>query len=144
MTVRRSAALVIRDDARPGMLLLVQRPEDDADLPGAWGLPSASLREDEDWHEAARRAGRDKLGLVLEPGIVLNEGTKQRTRYRLAMRLVDARITSGTVQLDAGPADGTTRYQAWCWAPVTELQSAADRGSLCSRLALEVLGHETS
>lgn len=137
--VRRSVSLAIRSDAHPGVLLLVQRPDDDDDLPGVWGLPAASLRDDEDWNDAALRAGRDKLGLRLRTTATINEGSRQRPAYELRMRLIEARIVDGSPRLDSGPADGTTRYQAWRWGHVAELAPAAARGSLCSRLALDVL-----
>ncbi|HEX2166375.1 MAG TPA: NUDIX hydrolase [Longimicrobiales bacterium] len=137
MNVKRSVALVIRDSAREDMLLLVQRPPDDEDLPNVWGLPAASLRPGETAADAARRAGRDKLGLDLEIGAVLNEGTVDRSAYRLEMQLLEARILSGTPTTSlaagmhsakSGPPDGTTRYQAWQWGPSAELRSAAAEG----------------
>ncbi|MBR9988829.1 MAG: NUDIX hydrolase [Gemmatimonadetes bacterium] len=138
MNVKRSVALVIRDAAQRHAVLLVQRPPDDEDLPGVWGLPAATLAEDESPADAARRAGRDKLGVELEAGRLLNEGSAQRAAYRLDMQLLEARILGGTPVTDAGGADGTTRYQAWRWGAMKDLASAAARGSLCSRLALEL------
>lgn len=137
MNVKRSVALAIRDAARPGMLLLVQRPPDDEDLSDVWGLPAASLTGEETPADAARRAGRDKLAVELDIGAVLNEGTKSRNDYRLHMQLLDARISSGTPDIEGARADGTTRYQAWRWGPVSDLAPAAALGSLCSRLALD-------
>ena len=137
MNVKHSVALVIRDTARPGMVLLVQRPDDDEDLPGVWGLPAATLRDGETSRAAARRAGRDKLGVELEIGGVLNGGGRDRGPYRLEMQLMAARIRSGALHTGSDATDGTTRYQAWRWGRVAELTAAADRGSLCSRLALE-------
>lgn len=109
MKVKRSVALAIHDPARPGMLLLVQRPHDDEDLPDVWGLPAATLTGDETPADAARRAGRNKLGLDLEIGAVLNEGAKQREAYRLEMHLLDARITGGSPDTAGRPEHpGTT------------------------------------
>lgn len=147
MNVKRSIALVIRNGKRPGMLLLVQRPSDDEDLPDVWGLPAASLRPGETTADAARRAGRDKLGIDLDVGPVLNEGARDRTAYRLEMQLLEARIRRGTPSTSREPEsrsaargdrDGTTRYQAWRWGPTSELRAGAASGSLCSVLALEV------
>lgn len=137
MSVKRSVALVIRDEARPGMLLLVQRPDDDEELPGVWGLPAATLAGAETAADAARRAGRDKLGIVLEIHGVLNEGVRDRLAYRLEMQLLEARIRNGAPDMAGRAGDGTTRYQAWRWGPVGELTAAAERGSLCCRLALD-------
>ncbi|MFB6241066.1 MAG: NUDIX domain-containing protein, partial [Gemmatimonadota bacterium] len=55
-------------------VLAVRRPEDDEDLPGHWGLPAASLREDEEWEEAVLRTGPEKLGVTLGVGPRMNEG----------------------------------------------------------------------
>jgi 8-oxo-dGTP diphosphatase len=137
VSVKYSVALVIRDDARPGMLLLVQRPPDDDDLPDVWGLPAATLALGETPADAARRAGRDKLGIELDVGAILIAGSKERGSYRLEMQLLGARIRSGMPRTDRGAADGTTRYRAWRWGPVEDLGPAAAGGSLCGRLALE-------
>ncbi|HSJ32077.1 MAG TPA: NUDIX domain-containing protein [Longimicrobiales bacterium] len=143
---KRSVAVVVRHHADPARVLLVQRPDDDEDLPGVWGLPAASLVDGETALEAALRAGREKLGVMLDVMDVLNEGAHLREAYRLEMQLLDARIVSGTPRVDVAvheyEADGAgvrgrTRYQAWRWGVITELQEAADLGSLCSRLALE-------
>ena len=137
MNVRHSIALVIRNAARPEQLLLVQRPSDDEDLPDVWGLPAATRAAGETSHDAARRTGRDKLGVRLDIGRVLNEGSKDRAGYRLEMQLLEARIVSGTPRTEGLTADGTTRYQAWRWGSAAELAPAAEQGSLCSRLALD-------
>ncbi|HEX6133774.1 MAG TPA: NUDIX domain-containing protein [Longimicrobiales bacterium] len=136
--MKQSVALEIHDDTGPERILLVQRPDDDEDLPGGvWGLPAASLTAREGWEAAARRAAREKLGLEVEPGRVLNEGSRQRAAYRIDMRLYEATIRSGTPELDGPLSAGTTRYQDWRWGTVDDLRPAAEQGSLCARLALE-------
>lgn len=137
MKIKRSIALVIRHADRPDLLLLVQRPPDDEDLPDVWGLPAATLAAGETSADAARRAGRDKLGVQLDIGRVLNEGSKHRAAYRLEMQLLEAHILSGAPHTEGDSADGTTHYQAWRWGSPAELAAAAERGSLCSRLALD-------
>lgn len=132
--VKRSVSLAIHD--QDGRVLLVQRPTDDEDLPLAWGLPAASLREGESWADAARRAAGDKLGVEVDPGRVLREGRRERSEYRLEMRLYEARITRGepaVPQLDAA----VTQYVDWRWGKGMDLIPAARAGSLCSRLYLE-------
>ena len=133
---KRSVALAIRDRLRPEAVLIVQRPADDEDLPNVWGLPAASLAADESWEDAARRAGRDKLGLALQIGRVLNEGFTERPAYRLEMRVVEATIGAGQPQVPQ-KVGGVTQYQAWRWGVDSDLNDAADRGSLCSRLYLQ-------
>jgi ADP-ribose pyrophosphatase YjhB (NUDIX family) len=134
--VKRSVALAIRDPAHPRRVLLVRRPDDDDDLPAAWGLPAASLLDDESWEDAVRRAGRDKLGVRLEPGSVLGSGSTVRSTYRLDMRLYAAQLLEGTPEVPQ-PGAGVTQYQAWHWGSGDELRPASLRGSLCCRLFLE-------
>jgi 8-oxo-dGTP diphosphatase len=133
--VKRSVALALFDEFR--RLLAVQRPEDDEDLPNAWGLPASSLRAGESWDDAVLRTGRDKLGVELRPKRELNRGTLERASYTLEMRLYEAEITSGTVTVPQGAA-GVTQYQQWMWGTPELLRPAAERGSLCCKLFLEV------
>ena len=136
--MKRSVALVIPGPGAgdvPDDVLVVQRPEDDEDLPLAWGLPAASLLPGESWEDAVRRAARDKLGVEVEPGAVLQEGTMERPAYRLEMRLYRASIVAGEPDVPRGVA-GVTQYRAWRWGRSSDLADAAGRGSLCSRLFL--------
>lgn len=132
--VKRSVSLAIMLGEQ---LLVVQRPADDEDLPNAWGLPAASLRGSESWHDAARRAGREKLGIELDIERELNRGSLARNRYTLEMRLFLARVTAG---LPSTPqADATvTQYQAWKWGTADDVRPAAECGSLCSQLYLDI------
>ena len=132
---RRSVSVAIHHP-ETGKVLLVQRPADDEDLPLAWGLPAASLRPGESWEDAVRRAGRGKLGVELEPGGVLREGSLDRASYRLEMRLYGARLTAGAPEVPQRDP-GVTQYRSWRWGDAAELEPAAARGSLCSRLYLE-------
>jgi ADP-ribose pyrophosphatase YjhB (NUDIX family) len=130
--VKRSVAVAIGSADR---LLIVQRPGDDEDLPNAWGLPAATLRGDEDWPDAVRRAGKEKLGVDLIVGDELNRGEIGRADYALEMRLYEATIAAGE---PAVPQRDTsvTQYQDWKWGSRSDLQPAAQAGSLCCRLFL--------
>ena len=132
---KRSISLAIRSHQQPGRVLLVQRPDDDDDLPGAWGLPAASLAGDESWEDAARRAGREKLGVDLRIERLLREGELERTAYTLQMRLFEATLAAGEPHVPQA-VTGVTQYQAWKWGTAAELRPAAEAGSLCSRLFL--------
>jgi ADP-ribose pyrophosphatase YjhB (NUDIX family) len=138
LPVKRSVALVIRDARDPAQVLMVRRPADDEDLPDAWGLPAASLRGEESWEDAVERAAREKLGVRVVPGDLLNEGTRTRAAYRLHMRLYEAALAAGQVELD-DPSNEGTRYVAWKWGDGTLLRPAAEQGSLCCWLFLESL-----
>ncbi len=114
----------------PGGLLLVRRPDDDESLPGVWGLPAVSLAAGESEEDAVRRAGRDKLGVEVEPlHPVGREG---------AMTDWNARVTSGEPAVpQAGP---NTQYTDLRWGELAELEPAAREGSLCCRALLRARG----
>lgn len=140
---KRSISFAVRDPDDPSRVLAVRRPPDDEELPDAWGLPAGSLRPGEDWQDAVRRAGREKLGLELAVGPLLNEGELTRgdpegAGYVLRMRLYEASILAGRPQTDQ-PERGVTRYTAWGWAPAGRFEPAARAGSLCCRLWLDVV-----
>jgi hypothetical protein len=114
----------------PEGLLLVRRPEDDEDLPGVWGLPAVSLAPGESEEEAVRRAGRDKLGVEVEP--VKRVGREQ------SMTDWVARIVSGR---PAVPQPGPhTQYAELRFGEPSELVPAAREGSLCCRVLLRARG----
>lgn len=131
--VKRSVSVAIRGGHD---VLIVQRPRDDEDLPDAWGLPAASLHEDESWEDAVRRAGRQKLGVDLAVGRELNRGTLTRSGYTLEMRLYEAAIEQGSATVPQ-PDTRVTQYQQWRWGRAEDLLPAAQAGSLCCRLFLD-------
>jgi ADP-ribose pyrophosphatase YjhB (NUDIX family) len=133
--LERSVALVIEG---PGGVLLVRRPEDDESLPGVWGLPAASLRPGEAEHAAVVRAGREKLGVEVEPLAPLGEDEGERPGRRLAMRDWSARIVAGEPSVPQ-PGEGT-QYVEWRWGHPAELAPAARAGSLCARVLLRSVG----
>jgi ADP-ribose pyrophosphatase YjhB (NUDIX family) len=133
--LKRSVSLVIEG---PAGVLLVRRPDDDESLPGVWGLPAASLREGESEREALLRAGRDKLGVELEPLRPIGVDEADRTDHRVVMRDWAARITAGE---PAVPQAGEgTQYVEWHWGDPAELRPAARAGSACARVLLRALG----
>jgi hypothetical protein len=125
--VKRSVSLVIEG---PAGVLLVRRPDDDESLPGVWGLPAASLREGESERDALLRAGRDKLGVQIEPLEPVGEEGRMRD-WR-------ARIVEGEPSVPQGK-DGT-QYVELRWGEPAELAPAARAGSLCARALLRAVG----
>ena len=108
----------------------MRRPDDDESLPGVWGLPAASLADGESLEDAARRAGRDKLGV--EVALLGPVGEE------LAMTDFRAEIVSGE---PAVPQDGAgTQYSELRWGELADLVPAARQGSLCSRALLRARG----
>ena len=132
--IKRSISLAIHHS--DGRVLQVRRPPDDEDLPLVWGLPAASLGSGETWEDAVRRAAREKLGVEVEPGRVLNEGARERPGYRLEMRLHEATILRGEPHVPQA-IPGITQCVDWRWGERDQLNPAAEAGSLCSRLYLE-------
>jgi ADP-ribose pyrophosphatase YjhB (NUDIX family) len=129
--VKRSVSLVIEG---PAGVLLVRRPDDDESLPGVWGLPAASLQPGESERDAVLRAGRDKLGLEVEPLHPVGSEDSDSA----AMRDWAARIAAGEPSVPQ-PAGGT-QYVDWRWGDASELAPAARAGSLCARALLRSLG----
>jgi 8-oxo-dGTP pyrophosphatase MutT (NUDIX family) len=125
---KRSVSLVIDG---PEGLLLVRRPADDADLPGVWGLPAATCAEGESEQAAVRRAGREKLGVDVEPLRPIGSDGP--------MTDWAARIVSGEPPSVPQPGPNT-QYEALRWDELSALLPAARQGSLCSRVLLRARG----
>ena len=141
--IKRSISFVVRHPTDSGLVLAVRRPPDDDERPDAWGLPAGSLRDGETRQDAVRRAGREKLGVELEVGRLLEEGElergdPERGGYTLRMRLYEARIASGEPRVPQD-APGVTQYTALDWTTAATFEPAARAGSLCCRLYLRSL-----
>jgi 8-oxo-dGTP diphosphatase len=114
----------------PRGLLLVRRPDDDKDLPGAWGLPAVSLAAGESEQQAVLRAGRDKLGVEVDP--------VERVGRERTMSDWEARIVAGE---PAVPQPGPhTQYAELRFGEPADLVPAARMGSLCCRVLLRARG----
>ena len=125
--VKRSIALLIRNGER---VLSVRRADDDDELPGVWGVPAGSYRVGETLEDLVTRIGRDKLGVTLKPTRRLSHGQQQRDRYTLDMELWETAMV------------GSPRHPAWRWATTDTLEPGITHGSLCCRLAVDVLRSE--
>ena len=139
---KRSVALVIRHRARRSTVLLVQRPPDDSEFPRLWGLPAASLRDSESWHDAARRVGTGKLGVDLRIGAELARGSQMRRAGSIEMRLYEAVVQYGQHPTVPGGDASVTQYMTWRWGEPERVRQSALRGSLCSQLLLQLEARE--
>ena len=81
--------------------------------------------------------GVTKLGVVVEPGEVVAQGSQQRPAYLLEMALVTAKLRDpdGRPRL-LEPSGLSTAYVDWRWAHPDILVEAAQRGSLCCQLLM--------
>ena len=136
---KRSVALAVVKRDQPVQVLLVQRPEDDEEFPGLWGLPAASLHSTETYEEALQRIGVQKLGVEVRIGDRIGFGRKEVGGFVLSMCLYSASLDRvlPTLPLTNGQCQGVTLYTSWRWGEPPKLEDAARRGSLCSRLLLD-------
>src|SRR3989344_6366585 len=133
--VKNSIAYVIYNRDR-SLFVIVQRPFDDDDLPGYWGLPAGSLKEKESFEDAVVRSGREKLGVELKVNELINEGELERDKYVLHMREYEARIIKGVIKVPQ-EIKGVTQYKTCRWETAEDLIPASKKGYLCCKLYLE-------
>ena len=119
--VKRSIAVLVRHD---DLILAVRRPLNDDELPGVWGLPAGTFRNEESAGDLIARIGRDKLGVNLVPVSRLAEGHQERTAYHLEMELWEAQM------------EGLPSHPECKWESLEVLKPGMSQGSLCCELAL--------
>ena len=148
--MKRSVSVAIRSVDVEGVerVVAVLRPKAaDDPLGGLWGLPAATIRENETAESAVARVLRDKMGLESSTARFerINEGRRDAEDGQLQSMTVYGMAwdekTPLPVSLPAASPDASvTLYEDWRWAAPEELREAARRGSLCTRLYLEWLG----
>jgi ADP-ribose pyrophosphatase YjhB (NUDIX family) len=120
--LKRSVAVIVRGEG--DRILAIRRPDDEAELPGIWGLPAGSYRGNESLPDLIHRIGAAKLGVRLHPVRLLASGRQQRPKYRLEMELWEASM------------EGVPSHPQWQWAEPRILEDGKRQGSLCCALAL--------
>ncbi len=135
----RAIAVFIENPLDSSRLLTVRRPDDDEDLPGVWGLPATSLRDNESVEAAAHRLGTRKLGVNVTLGTMLAEDSQERATQHLSMSLYAATLDATSPELPESDdqIDGSTYYTDWQWGLLESLSQGAQMGSLCCQLALQ-------
>jgi len=138
---KRSVALAVRPQEDSSGVLLVRRPDDDDEFPGAWGLPAATCVSHETLEDAARRIGQDKLGVEVRLGKVIGSGVQDRDGYVIEMHLFEAWLDGMAPTLAVNcEGSGLTYYTSLRWGDPSDLVVSAGMGSLCSRLLLDAAG----
>ena len=136
--IQSAVAAVIRRAG--GLVLAVRRPDEPGEeLPGLWGLPATTLREGESPEDGVRRLGWEKLGVALTPLRALAEGEQRRTDYTLRMTVYEAAMSGEPRLPDRAAGAPGTLYEALDWLPAASFREAADKGSLCCELLLDVV-----
>jgi len=135
---KHAVAFVIYNKNR-SKFLVVQRPEDDENLPNVWGLPAGSIKGKESFEEATIKAGKQKLGVTLRIVQEIGEDSIEREKYILHMKEFEAEIVQGIPKVPQA-IEGITQYQAWRWGTAGDLVEAAQKGSLCCKIYLDSIG----
>jgi len=137
MKTTYSVALVIYNEDK-SKYLLIRRPLDDENLPGYWGFPATSKKNpNEKWEETVKRAAKTKLGIEVEIVKLVGEGTMDRGDYMLILRDYEVKITKGKPSVPQN-VKGVTQYIDLKYTNDTsELEKAAKKGSVCSRVFLK-------
>src|SRR4051794_27334686 len=123
------AYVILRNLGSALEVLAVRRSPNDRYFPNMWGIPAGTLWTGEGYEEAVRRTARHKLGIEVE---VLGEcgvGSSDRGTHVIEMRLFEARIVTGTPQIQNLDLAGHG-YSAVRWAEPEILHLARERGSV--------------
>lgn len=140
--VKKAVFAVVENPQDSREYLAVKRPEDDEDLPGVWGLPATSLGEEEDYEDALKRVGEEKLGVKLDIGQKIGAGDIEREKYVLHGEEYFAELLEGEPEVPQEGEPGT-QYTATRWASGPNiLREAADMGSLCCKIYLNTFESE--
>jgi ADP-ribose pyrophosphatase YjhB (NUDIX family) len=134
-----AVSVVIHENNSGARVLAVRRPDEPGEsFGGMWGLPAATVGEDEMPEEAVRRLGRQKLGMTLEVGDEVARGSQDEADGELEMVLFEAKAEEdGPKLVREWDPKGVTYYTAWKWAEASIFEPTAKAGSLCCRLFLE-------
>mgnify|MGYP003406475627 CR=1 FL=1 len=114
-------------------LLLVLRPQDDPEFPGAWGLPAVSLQGEETLEEAALRVAREKLGAEVAEAGPIAFGVEERPGYTLELWVYEGKLL-GRPRLPE-PKPGKTYYAAFRFGRVSDSYASQKTGE--ARLPLQ-------
>ena len=140
-TTKLSVAIVLRDITQPDKFLIVQRPGDDPDMAGHWGLPAVTLRPGELLEDGARRVCQQKLGCSAAPIRLVGSMFQERNSYDLLLFDIEMMLDRSTAPDVLAATGSGTYYTAQKWsAQPTDLAPSAKLGSCCSSIFLTDLG----
>ena len=137
---KQSIAFLIYNKDR-SKILIVKRPIDDNILPGVWGLPAGSLKDNETFEKAVIRSGLEKLGVELKVKKYIGENNIERDSFISHMEEYEAEIIKGEPNVPQ-LIQGMTQYEEWKWGKSSDLKEAASKGSLCSQIYLNSINED--
>lgn len=137
-----SISAAIFDASRTKVVGILRANDPEDRLAGLWGLPAVSLRGVENDHDAILRIGKQKLGTILTPIMLLGEKTAMVSEVlELTLRLWEASFENPPDFNQRDLTDKTvSQYVTWAWKSPDELIPAARKKSLCTQLLLENRG----
>ncbi len=134
--IKESVAIVIYDKDHK-KVLTVQRPLDDASLPGHWGFPAASRNNNEPWEEIAHKAARTKLGVEIKIIRFIGEDTVDRGHFILRLRDYECEIMDGEAQVPQADNSVTQYIEMEYTDNYDKLKESARNKSLCTKIFLK-------
>lgn len=135
---KEAVSLVIID--KDNNFLAVKRPDNpNDDIAGVWGLPAVVLQEGESHEEAAKRIGRQKLGIEIEVGDKIGDSTHDRKTYVLHLTDYKAKILQGIPKAPQNDNSVTQYTECKFLNDPQLLIPAARKGSQCTQIFLESL-----
>jgi ADP-ribose pyrophosphatase YjhB (NUDIX family) len=130
-------AIILRDKKDSKKYLVVERPDDDPDHAGRWGLPAIPMKVGELPEDAAHRVCKEKLNCSATPVRFLGIMFQKRNNYDIFLMDMEM-VLSGSKQPNVHEADtDETIYadQKWSDDPM-DVMPAAKAGSCCSSIFL--------
>jgi hypothetical protein len=135
--IKESTAIVIYDKDHK-KVLTVRRPLDDTSLPGHWGFPAASRKDDsETWEEVAHKAARTKLGVEIKIMRFIGEDTVDRGNFILRLRDYECEIVQGEPKVPQDDHSVTQYIEMEYTDNYSKLIESAKNKSLCTKIFLE-------
>lgn len=120
--------------------LIVKRPPEAEDHPNMWGFPATMAMIGELPEACLKRAGKEKLGVIIEPTEFVGAIAQERKYFVLYLMHFKAILKEGEPDVRKAATKGTKYVdQKWTSDP-KDLFPIAEKGSICVQLFLHHLG----
>jgi isopentenyldiphosphate isomerase len=129
--IKHAVSVIIQN--KEGQTLFALRSPHKKSFPLTWSLPSHFMAVGERPQDTIQRIGSHKLGVELEPGVLVNEGYGERADFRLFMHDYTATVSRGVPHINSDD------FIELKWSePRQQLHSMTEMGDCC-RLYKEAL-----